>query len=118
MSSKANIFLSPGRKGNQYKGQRLEFPLDSDKEFTAWPLQDLSPCCSLLCYKRRAMSQTVSHGPLQDCHPTVYVFLGKGPASRLTCPHGPVIEITPPARPFSLFHLALSICFLSTVIWQ
>lgn len=48
MSGKANIFLFPGRKGNQYKGQRVEFPPNSAKEFTARPLQNLSQCGSLL----------------------------------------------------------------------
>lgn len=77
MSSNANIFLSPGSKGTKWEGQRLEFPLDSAKEFTVGSLQDTFHATACLAIKGEPWARLSPKDPSRTAIPPFIYSLGK-----------------------------------------
>lgn len=121
MSSNASIFLSPGKKGNKQKGQRLEFLQDSAKEFTMGPLQDTFHAAACPAIKGKPRARLSPKGPSRTAVPPFMYSSGKEEqAGRVASsqPRDRNHTSRKPLLPDSLFHFTLSACFLLMVIWQ
>lgn len=77
MRTCARIFLSPGRKGHKQKGQRLEFPRDSAKEFTVGPLQDTFHAAACPAIKGKPRARLSPKGPSRTATAPFMYSLGK-----------------------------------------
>lgn len=121
MSSYASIFLSPGRKGSKQKGQRLEFPWDSAKEFTVGPLQDTFHAAACPAIKGKPRARLSPKGPSRTAIPPFMYSLGKEEQAGRVVSSRPRDRNHTSRKPLlsdSLFHFTLLACFLLMVIWQ